>query len=88
MDDFFAQIAVLDGIITVANSTAHVAGSLGVSCSVVLPFVPSFRWGISEKNVWYASVSTYRQSKNLEKSLLFNNLYDCLLYTSDAADES
>src|SRR5580698_4088035 len=38
MDDFAAQIAALDFVVTIDNSTAHLAGALGVPVYVLLPF--------------------------------------------------
>ena len=36
LDDFAAQIAGLRGVLTISNTTAHMAGALGVPCVVVL----------------------------------------------------
>ena len=36
LDDFAAQIAGLKGVLTISNTTAHIAGALGIPCLVVL----------------------------------------------------
>jgi ADP-heptose:LPS heptosyltransferase len=40
MDRFAAQVASIDLVITIDNSTAHLAGALGVPVWVLLPFAP------------------------------------------------
>ena len=37
LDEFAAQIAAMDLVITIDNSTAHLAGALGVPTWVLLP---------------------------------------------------
>ena len=36
LDDFAHQIAGLRGVLTISNTTAHMAGALGIPCVVVL----------------------------------------------------
>ena len=59
-----AQIAALDLVITTANTTAHMAGSLGVPAWVMVPSIPSWRWLLKGDTVpWYQSVRLFRQSR-------------------------
>lgn len=64
MDTFTAQVAALDLVISIDNSTVHVAGAVGVPTWVMLPKVPEWRW-LTEGNesLWYSSVHLYRQPK-------------------------
>ena len=63
IDGFAAQVSALDGVITVSNSTAHLAGALGVKTAVILPFGPQWKWGGSgETSVWYPNVSLLRRT--------------------------
>ena len=63
MDDFAAQVCALDLGITVDNSTAHLAGALGVQCWVLLPRPWDWRWfGYSPYFPWYSSIRLFRQS--------------------------
>lgn len=61
-EDFAAQITALDLVISVSNSTVHLAGALGKSTWSLLPFVPSWRWTLQGTTTpWYKSVKLYRQ---------------------------
>ncbi|MEX2016268.1 MAG: hypothetical protein WD873_06480, partial [Candidatus Hydrogenedentales bacterium] len=63
LDDFAAKIAALDLVISVGNTTVHLAGALGVPVWALLPTVPGWRWLIAgERNPWYASVRAIRQT--------------------------
>ena len=66
MDDYFAKVQALDLVITIDNSTAHVAGSLGVPTFVFLPETPDWRW-LSHGNTspWYASLHLLRKSSTI-----------------------
>ena len=65
MDAFAAQVAALDIVISIDNSTVHMAGALGVPTWVLLPYVPDWRWLLDrDDSPWYPSVKLYRQ-KNI-----------------------
>lgn len=62
MDDFAAQISALDLVISVDNSTVHLAGSLGVKTWVLLPFSADWRWSWQRSDsYWYKSLRLFRQ---------------------------
>jgi hypothetical protein len=64
LDLFAAQIAALDLVITIDNSTAHLAGALGVPAWVMLPFAPDWRWMAGRSDSpWYDSITLFRQSR-------------------------
>jgi tetratricopeptide (TPR) repeat protein len=64
LDGFAAQIAALDLVITIDNSTAHMAGALGVPCWVMLPHPPEWRWLLQRSDsVWWSSLRLFRQSE-------------------------
>jgi Tfp pilus assembly protein PilF len=64
LDGFAAQIAAMDLVITIDNSTAHLAGALGVPAWVLLPFAPDWRWLLErEDSPWYPSVRLFRQKR-------------------------
>ena len=61
-EDTAALIAEMDLIITVDTSLAHLAGSMGRECWVMLPFNPDWRWLLDRQDSpWYASVRLFRQ---------------------------
>ncbi len=80
LEEFFALLASLDLVITVDNSTAHMASALGVETWVLLPYSPEWRWAYSgDKSCWYGSAKLFRQEKlgqwdgvidNVSKNLL------------------
>ena len=65
LDNFAAQIAALDLIISVDNATVHMAGALGVPVWALLPFACDWRWMRDvEDTPWYKTVRLVRR-KNL-----------------------
>ena len=64
MDLFAAQVAAMDLVITIDNSTAHLAGALGVPVWVLLPFAPDWRWMLDrEDSPWYPTMRLFRQPR-------------------------
>jgi len=63
MDDFAAKIKALDLVISIDNSTVHLAGSLGVPTWIMQPFSSDWRWLLDTDNsYWYRSVRHFRQT--------------------------
>ena len=64
-DGFVAQVAALDLVVSVCNTTIHVAGGLGVPTLLIAPSAPSWRW-LTERTecLWYPSVSLIRQARH------------------------
>ena len=72
LDTYAAQLAAMDTIITVSNSTAHLAGALGVQTFVLLPTTPQWKWGGSgEQSEWYSHVVLRRHEggKSLQQQI-------------------
>jgi tetratricopeptide (TPR) repeat protein len=62
LDNFAAQIAALDLIISVDNSTVHMAGALGKPVWLLLPYAPDWRWMLNrEDSPWYPTMRLFRQ---------------------------
>lgn len=61
--DTAALCALMDLIITVDTSVAHLSGALGKLTWLLLPFIPDFRW-LNDRNdsPWYPSVRLFRQN--------------------------
>ncbi len=63
MDELASLIAALDLVVSVCNTTVHVAGALGKEVLVMAPFVPEWRYGMTgERMVWYPSARVLRQA--------------------------
>jgi tetratricopeptide (TPR) repeat protein len=61
LDDFCAKIAALDLVISVDNSTVHLAGALGRPVWTLLPFCCDWRWmQDGDATPWYPSMRLWR----------------------------
>ena len=61
--DTAALVSLLDHVVTVDTSVAHLAGALGVETSILIAYTPDWRWGVgSRESDWYGSVRLCRQS--------------------------
>ena len=66
MDPFAAQIAALDLVISVDNSTIHFAGAIGKPTWALLPVNSDWRWLTETRQaLWYASLELFRQKPGL-----------------------
>jgi hypothetical protein len=60
--DTAAMIALLDLVITIDTSIAHLAAAMGKPTWVLLPFSTDWRWMLDrEDSPWYPSLRLYRQ---------------------------
>lgn len=63
LDELSAVIAALDLVITVDNTTAHLAGAVGTPTRVLLPPGPDWRWQDGQdRSAWYPDVRLLRRS--------------------------
>jgi Flp pilus assembly protein TadD len=64
LDAFAAQVAAMDLVVTTSNTTAHMAGALGVPSLVLLAHVPDWRWqATGDAALWYPRVRLIRQPR-------------------------
>lgn len=62
LDAFASQVAAMDLVVTTSNTTAHMAGALGVPTIIAVPFVPDWRWQhAGEQTLWYEHAILARQ---------------------------
>jgi hypothetical protein len=61
--DAAAVIAMLDLVISVDTSVAHLAGAMAKAVGVLVPFSPDFRWMLDRTDSpWYPTMRLFRQS--------------------------
>lgn len=64
LESFAAQVAAMDLVISVDNSTVHFAGALGIEVWTMLASEPDWRWGLEGNNTrWYSTMRLFRQEK-------------------------
>ena len=64
MDDVATQIKCLDLVISIANTTVHLAGALGTKTYALLPHAADWRWrNEGQKCHWYPNVTLLRQTQ-------------------------
>jgi len=64
LDTFAAQVAALDLVISISNTTVHMAGALGIPTWVLVPYVPFWRWFMDrDDSPWYPSARIIRQAE-------------------------
>jgi len=61
--DTAALVSLMDRVVAVDTSVAHLAGALGVDTHILLAHTPDWRWGLeAERTFWYPSVTLHRQT--------------------------
>lgn len=75
LNDFAAQISALDLVISVDNSTVHMAGALGVEVWTLLPFASDWRWLMNrDDSPWYPSMRLFRQQERGDWKRVFHRV--------------
>jgi ADP-heptose:LPS heptosyltransferase len=63
--DTAALCELMDIVISVDTSVAHLASALGKETWVLLPYAPDWRWLLDRQDSpWYQSVCLYRQDEH------------------------
>ena len=64
LEDAAAICAIADAVVTVDTSFAHIAGALGKTSFVMLPFTPDWRWMMRRHDSpWYPQMTLCRQDE-------------------------
>jgi tetratricopeptide (TPR) repeat protein len=59
-----ALVALMDAVVAVDTSVAHLAGALGAPLSILLPFAPDWRWLLDrDDSPWYPTARLFRQAR-------------------------
>ncbi|KWI40383.1 tetratricopeptide repeat protein [Burkholderia stagnalis] len=60
--DTAALTALMDGVVSVDTSVAHLAGALGRPLALMIPYTPDFRWLLDrDDSPWYPGTRLFRQ---------------------------
>lgn len=79
LDGFAALVDACDVILSIDNTTIHVAGALGKETLVMLPYVPDWRWLLDRENApWYPTMRLFRQDVQDEWTLVLAQVSDVL----------
>ena len=84
LDDFAAQIAALDLVISTSNTTVHVAGALGKNVWTLLPYISDWKWMlIREDTPWYPTMRIFRQHEIGTWGGVFLRVHEALKASQD-----
>lgn len=73
--DTAGLIQNLDLIITVDTSVAHLAGAMGKTVWLLLPFSPDWRWFLERSDTpWYPTMRLFRQPETGDWDTVFRNV--------------
>jgi len=75
-----SAIAQLDLVISPDTSLAHLAGALGRTAWVLLPFAPDWRWMLQgDDTPWYPTLRLFRQTAPGDWAAVIHRIRDALL---------
>lgn len=75
IDGLASLIKACDVVVSVDNTTVHLAGALGQDTRVLLPVVAEWRWQVDrDDSPWYASVKLYRQIRDRDWTVPFEKV--------------
>lgn len=78
--DTAALCDLMDIVISVDTSVAHLSGALGKTTWIMLPYVPDWRWLMNrDDSPWYGSVRLYRQAEDRQYLDVLGKVADELL---------
>lgn len=78
--DAAAVVAMLDLVISVDTSVAHLAGAMGKPVALLLPFSPDWRWMLDRiDSPWYPTMRLFRQSARGDWDGVIERVRDALI---------
>lgn len=86
--DTAALVALMDVVISVDTSVAHVAGAIGKTVWIMLPAAPDWRWLLDrEDSPWYPSARLFRQKQPGDWDDVVSQLRKALIDTQDLGEQ-
>ena len=74
-EDWFAQVAAMDLVISIDNSTIQVSGSQGIPTWTLLSYLPEWQFGMHGKDHdWHPSIRIYRQPSTGDWQSVFSEV--------------
>ena len=74
-EDWFAQVAAMDLVISIDNSTIQVSGSQGIPTWTLLSYLPEWRFGFKgREHDWHPSIRVYRQPSTGDWQSVFSEV--------------
>ena len=77
MDGWLSQVAAMDAVLSIANTTVHGSGGLGIPTICLVSNNSDWRWiqpEIYQGNYWYSSVEAVYQNKDGSWSEALNSV--------------
>ena len=85
MDGLASLIDACDVIVSISNTTVHLAGALGKEVHVMLPFCADWRWLHNRSDsIWYPHVHLHRQPTPGDWDSVFAQVRDALLIKQES----
>jgi len=85
MDGLASLIDACDVIISISNTTVHLAGALGKEVHVMLPFCADWRWLHNRSDsIWYPHVHLHRQPSPGDWHSVFAQVRDALIVKEES----
>jgi len=86
LEDFAAQVAAMDIVVSITNTTVHMAGALGKPVWTMLPFTPDWRYQRERGDTpWYPAMRLFRQSEPRRWDDVLARVADALAGFRDSA---
>ncbi len=86
LEDFAAQVAAMDIVVSITNTTVHMAGALGKPVWTMLPFTPDWRYQRDREDTpWYPAMRLFRQSEPRRWDDVLGRVADALAEFRDSA---
>ena len=77
--DTAALCELMDVVISVDTSVAHLAGALGKPLWMLIPYVPDWRWMLDRADSpWYPTATLYRQTTRGDWESVLHQIHDDL----------